>query len=62
MKHNTSHPDYWNVHKEIWQQEYYNLDPQVKETIMNDGGSKEARMLDLRVGRLIERKLLSTVE
>ena len=57
-----SHPDYWNTHKDIWQEEYDNLDPQVRDVVTNEPYSREARMLNLKVDRLIERKLLSTVE
>ena len=58
----NSHPDYWNAHKEIYPQEFDNLDPQVREIIRNDPQSRESRMLDSKVDKLIERKLLSTVE
>mgnify|MGYP003312651658 CR=1 FL=1 len=57
-----SNPDYWNPHKDIWQEEYDNLDPQVRDVVTNEPYSREARMLNLKVDRLIERKLLSTVE
>ena len=57
-----SHPDYWNIHKSVWQEEYDNLDLQVRERIVNEPYSKEARMLNLKVHIEIERKLLSPVE
>jgi hypothetical protein len=57
-----SHPDYWNTHKDIWQEEYDNLHSDVRGRIVNEPYSKEARMLNLKVSRLIERKLLSLVE
>jgi hypothetical protein len=57
-----SHPDYWNTHKGIWQEEYDNLNLQVREIVMNEPYSKEARALNSRVDKKIERKLLSLVE
>ena len=57
-----SHPDYWNTHKDIWQEEYDNLNSQVRDVVMNEPYSREARMLNLKVDKLIERKLLSPVE
>ena len=41
-----SHPDYWNTHKDIWQEEYDNLNSQVRDVVMNEPYSREARMLN----------------
>ena len=57
-----SHPDYWNVHKEIWQQEYDNLNSRIAEAVRSEPHSKEAREFNSMVIKEVERKLLSPVK
>jgi hypothetical protein len=59
LKH---HPEYWNTHKEIWQQEYYDLTLEVKEMIEKDGECSQAVLLNKKVDDAITRKLLSIEE
>ena len=56
------HPEYWNTHKEIWQEEYDNLNSLEREQVMNKPESNEAITFNSRVDGLVERKLLSPVE
>ena len=57
-----SHPDYWKIHKEIWQQECDNLDIQTREIIMNRPSHSVARNFNTQIYRDVERKLLLPVE
>ncbi len=57
-----SHPEYWNTHKTIWQEEYDNLDSLERERVMNQPESNDATGFNNRVDKLVERKLLSPVE
>ena len=57
-----SHPDYWKTHKEIYQQEYDNLNLSAREIVTSQPHSKEARDFNQRVIREVERKLLLSVE
>jgi len=56
-----SHPDYWNIHKKIWQKEYDNLDTGIRELVMSNPESKESYLFNKRVREEVERKLLSPV-
>jgi hypothetical protein len=42
LKH---HPEYWNTHKEIWQQEYYNLTLEIREMTEKDEECSQAVLL-----------------
>ena len=57
-----SHPDYWKIHKEIYQQEYDNLNLSTREIVTSQPHSKEARDFNQWVIREVERKLLFPVE
>lgn len=57
-----SHPEYWNTHKKIWQEEYDNLTQQERDEVMSDPQNKKSRMLNSKVDKLISRMLLSSVE
>ena len=57
-----SNPDYWKIHKEIYQQEYDNLNFTDREIITNEVHSREARTFNQRVAKEVERKLLFPVE
>jgi len=57
-----SHSEYWNIHKEIYQQEYDNLNLSAREIVTSQPHSKEARDFNQRVIREVERKLLLSVE
>ena len=57
-----SHPEYWNIHKKIYQQEYDNLNLSVREIVMSEPHSKEAKNFNKRITREVERKLLFPVE
>ena len=59
LKH---HPDYWNTHKEVWQQEYDNLALEIREMIKKDGECGQAILLNKKVDEAIRRKLLSIEE
>ena len=56
------HPEYWNIHKEIYQQEYDILPPSVRWLIDESPHCREAQDLNKRVMAEVERKLLSPVE
>ena len=53
-----NHPEYWNVHKEIWQQEYDELAQPVRDSITNDPYSKETKNFNSKIHKLIERKVI----
>ena len=57
-----SHSEYWNIHKEIYQQEYDNLNLSAREAVTSQPHSKEARSFNQRVIREVERKLLLPTE
>jgi len=57
-----SHPEYWSTHKKIWQEEYDNLAPDVRESVAKNPDSSEAKLLDKKVYQSIKRILLSSVE
>ena len=57
-----SHPDYWKIHKEIYQQEYDNLNLSTREVVVSQPHSEEARSFNQRVIREVERKLLLPTE
>jgi hypothetical protein len=57
-----NHPQYWYVHKKIYQEEYDNLNPAIREIVSSDPYSKEAKDLELKVSRNTERELLFSVE
>ena len=57
-----SHPDYWKTHKEIYQQEYDNLNLSAREVVVSQPHSKEARDFNQQIIREVERKLLLFVE
>ena len=57
-----SHPEYWATHKKIWQEEYDNLKPEIREMIIQDENCNQAILLDKKVHQAIKRILLSSVE
>ena len=57
-----THPDYWKIHKSIWQQECDNLPAREREIIMNEPHDSMTRRFNKRVAEAVERKLLFTVE
>jgi hypothetical protein len=57
-----SHPEYWNTHKKIWQQEYDNLNSEVRKIVMNSPHNLASKDFNKLVNRLVERELLSPVE
>ena len=57
-----SHPDYWKIHKEIYQQEYDNLNSQAREIVMSQPSHTITRDFNVQVFREVERKLLFPVE
>ena len=57
-----SHPDYWKIHKEIYQQEHDILNSNVRCQIAECPHSRAARDFNEKVIREVERKLLFSVE
>ena len=57
-----SHPEYWNTHKKIWQQEYDNLNSDTRKIIMESPHSIDSKDFNKKVANLIARELLSLVE
>jgi len=57
-----SHPDYWKIHKEIYQQEYDNLNSGIREVVTSTPHSRVAKDFNTWVTREVERKLLFPVE
>ena len=51
------HPRYWRTHKNIWQEEYNNLDGKTKAMIDYDSVSDTAREFNNRITQLTIRKL-----
>ena len=49
---------YWMMHKEIYWNELLDLDQEVQNNIINYPHSKEARLLEGKVDRLIEERLV----
>ena len=49
---------YWMMHKEIYWNELLGLDQEVQNNIINYPHSKEARLLESKVDRLIEERLV----
>tara|TARA_B110001454_G_C12441068_1_gene317846 strand:+ start:416 stop:592 length:177 start_codon:yes stop_codon:yes gene_type:complete len=49
---------YWMMHKEIYWNELLELDQEVQNNIINYPHSKEARLLESKVDRLIEERLV----
>ena len=49
---------YWMMHKEIYWNELLGLDQEVQNNIINYPHSKEARLLERKVDRLIEERLV----
>ena len=57
-----SHPDYWKIHKEIYQQEYDNLDSRTREIVTSQPSHSITRDFNVQIFREVERKLLFSVE
>jgi hypothetical protein len=57
-----SHPEYWNTHKKIWQQEYDNLNSDTREIVMTQPSHSVTRNFNVQIFREVERKLLSFAE
>ena len=48
---------YWSMHKEIYWIELLELDQQIQNDVIKYPHSREAKLLEMRVERLIETKL-----
>ena len=47
------HPQYWERHKKIWQEEYDNLDVDTCQIIVKNPEGTEARELDKKVNLIV---------
>ena len=52
-----SHPKYWQLHKEIYFNEFDTLDLEIKDIITNSPHSGTARRFDKRVDRIVNDRL-----
>ena len=57
-----SHPEYWGIHKKIYQQEYDILPSSTRWQIAEFPHSREAQDFNKRVVKEVERKLLLSTE
>jgi hypothetical protein len=57
-----THPDYWKIHKLIWQQECDNLPAREREIVMGEPHNSTTTRFNKMVAGEIERKLLLTIE
>ena len=57
-----SHPDFWKIHKEIWQQECDSLSTRERAIIMNQPWHIATKDFNKEVCKEVERKLLFSVE
>lgn len=51
-------PKYWELHKKIYNEEFYILDKEVQESIITDEKSEEAKSFSVKV----ERKIFELIE
>tara|TARA_B100000809_G_scaffold205781_1_gene207676 strand:+ start:244 stop:438 length:195 start_codon:yes stop_codon:yes gene_type:complete len=43
------HPSYWKLHKQLWTEEFNDLDKEIAHRVINDPYSTEAKLLEKKV-------------
>ena len=54
--------NYWNLHKDIYIENFSNLAPEIRNLITNNPDSKEAKLLNIRVKRELDKALLARTD
>lgn len=57
IKDIKSHPKYWHLHKEIYNDEFDSLDSQIREDIQRNPYANDARVFNNRIDRLVADKI-----
>jgi len=51
------HPSYWKLHKQLWEEEFNDLDKEIAHCVINDPYSVEAKLLEKKVISKIKQAL-----
>lgn len=59
MKKQTMNKDnrYWDIHKEVYTDELDELDPEIRNTVLTKPLSREAKLFNDKIDKVIETKL-----